>query len=70
VGLLFALAYPRRRLQLALAGIVATGALAILQLWAPGRHAYVRDFVLNAGVVCVGVIVATLLQSIRRPRAS
>src|SRR5712692_8036243 len=47
----FALAYPGRRLALALLGVMMTAMLETFQLWSPGRHASLSDFVVNtAGV--------------------
>src|SRR5512139_220592 len=54
VGLAFGLAYSRRRWAASAIAIVAIGALELLQLWAPGRHARLEDFVVDALTACVG----------------
>jgi VanZ family protein len=48
VGLAFGLAYRRNRPLSALVAVAVTGAIEILQFWAPGRHARVSDFIVDA----------------------
>jgi VanZ family protein len=58
-GSAFALGYPRREL-LQMVGLIAFAAFVeVAQMYAPGRHARLSDFVIDAGAACVGV--ATLL---------
>ena len=47
VGLAFGLAYPKRRLITAAIAVVLIGVLELLQLWMPGRHARLEDFVVD-----------------------
>jgi VanZ family protein len=51
--------------------VVMIGAIEILQIWAPGRHARLEDFVVDALACCVGLAVAASLdwaiQRSRRP---
>src|ERR1700694_26201 len=61
VGMVFGLAYTRNRLLTALIGVAMTGLIEILQLWAPGRHARLMDFVVDALAACVGIAAATAL---------
>ncbi|TMJ48575.1 MAG: VanZ family protein [Alphaproteobacteria bacterium] len=58
VGLAFGLAYPQHRLPAVGISVVAIGLLEILQLWAPGRHARLEDFVVDALAACVGFAIA------------
>src|SRR5664279_49182 len=58
VGLAFGLAYPRHRLLNAVIAVVMIGILEILQLWMPGRHARLADFVVDAAAACAGLAVA------------
>jgi VanZ family protein len=52
--------------MMAVAGI---GLLEILQLWAPGRHARLEDFAVDALTACVGLAIAAGLDwAIRRSR--
>jgi VanZ family protein len=58
VGLAFGLAYPRHRLLTAVIAVVMIGILEILQLWMPGRHARLADFVVDAAAACAGLAIA------------
>ena len=62
VGLAFGLAYTRHRLLNALIAVVLIGILEILQLWMPGRHARVEDFVVDALTACAGFAIAAALD--------
>jgi VanZ family protein len=71
VGLAFGLAYPRHRLLTAAIAVVMIGTLEILQLWMPGRHARVEDFIVDALAACAGLVVAAGADwIIRRSRRS
>jgi hypothetical protein len=63
VGLAFGLAYPRHRLLTTVVSVVMIGALEILQFWAPGRHARLEDFAVDALAACIGLAFATGLTS-------
>jgi VanZ family protein len=61
IGLAFGLAYPKNRPFTVAVSVVLTGVLELLQLWAPGRHARLEDFVVDALAACAGfAIIATL----------
>ena len=66
LGLAFGLAYPSRRLLLVVIGIAAVALMEALQQIVPGRHAYLSDFVINAGGACLGVIMAVFFDWCRR----
>jgi hypothetical protein len=66
VGLAFGLAYPRRRLLTAGIAVVLIGVLEMLQVWMPGRHARLEDFVVDALAACVGIAVAAMLDWLMR----
>jgi len=69
VGLAFGLAYGRNRLLTTAVAIVLIGALEILQFWAPGRHARLEDFAVDALAACVGLAMAAALDwTIKRTR--
>ncbi|HEX9589446.1 MAG TPA: VanZ family protein [Bradyrhizobium sp.] len=69
IGLAFGAAYPRHRLLATVMAVAGIGLLEILQLWAPGRHARLEDFVVDALATCVGLaITAGLDWAIRRSR--
>ena len=57
IGLAFGLAYPtQRRLTFAIA-IAAIALLEVLQLLAPGRHARLEDFLVDAVSAAIGFAV-------------
>ncbi len=73
VGLAFGLAYRKSRLMTALIAIALTGAVEILQFLAPGRHARMSDFIVDAAAACAGIALAAALDWIanrKRPQTS
>jgi VanZ family protein len=66
LGLAFALAYPRSRVWVAGLTVVLTGLLELLQLFVPGRHARLEDFVVDALAALAGFALATILDRIAR----
>jgi VanZ family protein len=70
VGLAFGLAYPPRRLLTTAMAVVLIGVLELLQLWMPGRHARLEDFVVDALAACAGMALAAGLDWLRRRSSS
>ena len=71
LGLAFGLAHARNRSLTAAFVIAYCGLVEILQLWAPGRHARLQDFVVDALAASLGLAVAAALDwKIRRSRHS
>jgi VanZ family protein len=71
IGLAFGLAYTQNRLLISLTAVLMIGVLEILQLWAPGRHARIEDFVVDALAACFGfAVTAGLDWAIQRSRQS
>jgi VanZ family protein len=62
VGLAFGLAYTRHQLWTAMIAVAMTGMIEVLQFWAPGRHARLMDFVVDALAACVGLASAAALD--------
>ena len=62
VGFAFGLAYRHNRFLTALIAVVMSGVIEILQFWAPGRHARLSDFIVDALAVCVGLAMAVALD--------
>jgi VanZ like family len=60
VGIAFALAYPRHRPLAVCVSVVMIALLEVLQLWAPGRHARLEDFVVDALAACAGFAITAL----------
>jgi VanZ family protein len=61
IGLAFATAYPRHRPIAAVTCVVMTGVLELLQLVAPGRHARLEDFVVDAVAALAGFAIASVI---------
>jgi VanZ family protein len=71
LGLAFGLAYPRHRLPTAAIAVVMIGLIEILQLVAPGRHARLEDFAVDALAACVGIaVIAAMDWATQRLRAA
>jgi VanZ family protein len=66
IGLAFGLAYRQHRLLSAAIAVVLTGAIEIAQFWAPGRHARLEDFVVDAFAACAGFAIAAALDRFAR----
>ncbi len=71
LGLAFGLAYTRAPLRTAVLVIAYTGLVEVLQFLAPGRHARLEDFVVDALAASVGLAVALAIDwMITRARRS
>ena len=70
VGIAFALAYRRNRPLTAAITIVLIGVLEILQLWVPGRHARLEDFVVDALAASAGLLLVAGLEWLRARRSN
>jgi VanZ family protein len=70
VGLAFGLAYTRHRLLTSAIAVVMIGVLELLQNWAPGRHARMEDFVVDALAACAGFAGAVGLEWAMRMRVN
>ena len=55
LGAAFGLAYRRHLYVVGLALVVCAGALEVLQIPIPGRHARLSDFLVDALGACIGV---------------
>ncbi|MGY4625804.1 VanZ family protein [Bradyrhizobium sp. USDA 4486] len=58
IGLAFGLAYRNRRGAVTAIAVVLIGVLELMQFWAPGRHARLEDFLVDAGTACIGFALA------------
>jgi VanZ family protein len=71
IGLVFGLAYPGRWLVKAAIAAAICGVIEILQFWAPGRHARVEDFAVDALAACAGLAAAAAVDwAVQRSRRS
>jgi VanZ family protein len=64
-GLAFGLGYPRRQFSEAVLLLGFTGAIELAQLWVPGRHARLSDFLIDALGLCIGIGIAAMLTRLR-----
>jgi VanZ family protein len=55
-GLAFGLGYERKQGLLAVLLVIFSGTVELAQLFVPGRHARLSDFVVDAIAVCVGLL--------------
>jgi VanZ family protein len=62
VGLAFGAAYSGNRWLTAAITLIGTGLIEILQLWAPGRHARLEDFIVDALAACAGLVIAAAVD--------
>jgi len=62
-GFAFGLGYKRRHHLLAILLVVFSSAIEIAQLFVPGRHARLGDFIIDALAACIGAVMASLLSS-------
>ena len=71
VGLAFGLAYGRNRWITSTLAVILIGVLELLQLWMPGRHARLEDFVVDALAACLGLALAAAIdwavKRVKRP---
>ena len=62
-GLAFGLGFKGRHDLLAIFLILFSGSIEIAQLFVPGRHARLSDFIIDAVAVCIGLVMSRLIQS-------
>ena len=66
LGLAFAFAYPRQRMLVAGLSVVLIGVLELLQLFVPGRHARLEDFLVDALTTLIGMAIAATIGQFQR----
>ena len=59
-GFAFGLGYKRRHDLLAILLIIFCASIEIAQLFVPGRHARISDFIIDAMAACIGLVIAPL----------
>jgi VanZ family protein len=73
LGITFGVGYAKRWWLLVLALVGLTAVVEFAQLFVPGRHARLKDLVIDAGAVCLGVAIVwgtDVIASLLRPRQS
>jgi VanZ family protein len=63
-GFAFGLGYKHRHDLLAVLLVIFSGSIEISQLFVPGRHARLSDFIIDAIAACMGLVTASLLTRI------
>ncbi|MGJ4949088.1 VanZ family protein [Bradyrhizobium sp. HKCCYLS20291] len=66
IGLAFGLAYRSQRLLTTAVAVILIGALEVAQFWAPGRHARLEDFIVDAAAACIGFGLAAAFDWLAR----
>jgi VanZ family protein len=69
MGIAFALAYNLKPFLLAAALVIFSGAVEIAQLFVPGRHARVTDFIIDALACIVGLLMISITVRVRESQA-
>ena len=64
-GLAFGLGDDRKPVLGAILLLIFTGGTEIAQLFVPGRHARLSDFIVDAFAMCVGLVLGSLTGRIR-----
>jgi VanZ family protein len=60
-GVSFGMGYPHRVWLLAIAQVTFVAAIEVAQIWIPGRHSRMSDFLIDALASCLGVGLSRLL---------
>ena len=61
-GIAFAIGYPRRLFLQSIGLVIFAGLIEIAQLWVPGRHARLSDFIVDASAACIGVAITGVTE--------
>jgi VanZ family protein len=61
-GFAFGLGYKHGHDLLAVLLVIFSGSIEISQLFVPGRHARLSDFIIDAIAPCMGLVMASLLS--------
>ena len=67
-GVVFGLGYEPRRGALAIQLVAFAGVIEMAQLFVPGRHARLSDFLVDAVAICIGSIAGSLAKQVRTHR--
>jgi VanZ family protein len=64
-GFAFGLGHKRRHDLLAILLVIFSSSIEITQLFAPGRHARLSDFIIDTIAACTGLLMSSLLNRVR-----
>jgi VanZ family protein len=65
-----AIGYSQSKPTMLISAIAFAAALEALQLFVPGRHARLSDFVIDALAACMGIMLVLMLPNARRSRTA
>jgi VanZ family protein len=65
-GFAFGLGYKLARTLLAILSVMFCGCIEVLQLFVPGRHARLSDFIVDSLAMCLGLMTTSLMRVIRQ----
>jgi VanZ family protein len=68
-GFAAGLGYPGRPIRTLAAFVIFAGAVELAQIYVPGRHATLTDFMVDALAACAGVGIAAVVAKLRTPAA-
>jgi VanZ family protein len=68
-GIAFGIGYCERPARVGLALVVFSGLIEAVQVWVPGRHARLSDFLVDGAAACAGVAACAIAERLRRRRA-
>jgi VanZ family protein len=63
-GLAVGLGYPRHAMRHMIVLTIFAGVVELAQIYVPGRHARVSDFLVDAAAACAGVLVALMFSKL------
>jgi VanZ family protein len=61
------LGYPHRAAQHVVSLTIFAGVVELAQIYAPGRHARLEDFVVDILAACAGIALSSAILSFRKP---
>jgi VanZ family protein len=67
-GFAIGFGYPDRPFAIALATAMFCGAIEVTQLWVPGRHARLNDFIVDAAAALIGLSVTLVVMKLNTAR--
>jgi VanZ family protein len=70
VGIAFGLGYDRRPILISIALLAFTALIEVAQIFVPGRHARLSDFIVDAIAVLSGAILVDIARRAMKPRRS
>jgi VanZ family protein len=69
-GIAFGLGYDRRPILISIALLAFTALIEVAQIFVPGRHARLSDFIVDAIAVLSGAILVDIARRALKPRRS